>query len=102
MRLITRSTVLATSTVTRARQDISKRFPSKPQIEVQGRKACQGPLSYWFGSERELMFHAHSECQAQLRDAWPLLWQALDDLVRLVEGDDPREVPSLTLFDHLT
>jgi hypothetical protein len=47
----------------------------------------------------ELTFHSGSECEAQLRDFWPLLWEALEELVRLVERDEAQQPGSPRLFD---
>jgi hypothetical protein len=47
----------------------------------------------------EIEFHGGSATEAELRDAWPLLWDAIDDLVRLVDQDHPRAGVSPRLFD---
>jgi len=46
----------------------------------------------------ELRFFSSSACLARHRDEWPQLWEALDDLVALVDRADPRH-PTARLFD---
>jgi hypothetical protein len=47
----------------------------------------------------ELAFHSGSECEAQFRGAWPLLWEALDELVQLVDRDGASTASSPRLFE---
>jgi hypothetical protein len=46
----------------------------------------------------ELRFFSSSSCQARHREEWPQLWDALDDLVALVDSGHSSRLPSPRLF----